>query len=243
MQQVRSHSGHYRMSPWIHGVRGMGADVTPTQIVGQIGGASGGVVSSLAAPAVADALSITPSLAAGLVGIAFAGVLMGVEAILNSGCGQSCIVTSQWANQAEPLLLQDLQTYFSIAAPRSLTDQQSALNMFDAIWAGLVQRCSQPGLSTAGQDCISDRQRGACKWKQIGQPQYPGQPSLGACWNWFNAYRDPIALDPVDTSVPSLLGGASSSISSALTSISTSTGIPVLLLVGAGFILLAMGSN
>ena len=100
-----------------------------------------------AAPAVAAAiLGMAPAaIAIPLVGAAFAGVLMGVEAILHSGCGQTCVVTSQWANQAERLLRQNCDTYFA-QSPRTTSDQQSALNVFDADWAGLVQRCSQAGL-------------------------------------------------------------------------------------------------
>jgi hypothetical protein len=25
---------------------------------------------------------------------------------------------------------------------------------------------------------------------------HPGEPVIGACWNWHNGYRDPIANDP-----------------------------------------------
>lgn len=172
--------------------RGMGA--TPQQIVGTAGSMGSGIVTAAAAPAVAAALGISAAVAVPLVGAAFAGIIMGVEAILNSGCGQACVVTSEWANQAEPLLRQNIQTYFNLPT-RTKSDQQSALNMFDAVWAGLVQRCSQPGLSTAGQNCIADRQQGACKWKATADSPWPGGPKQGACWNWFNAYRDPIAND------------------------------------------------
>lgn len=170
----------------------MGA--TPQQIVGTAGSMGSGIVTAAAAPAVAAALGISAAVAVPLVGAAFAGIIMGVEAILNSGCGQACVVTSEWANQAEPLLRQNIQTYFNLPT-RTKSDQQSALNMFDAVWAGLVQRCSQPGLSTAGQNCIADRQQGACKWKATADSPWPGGPKQGACWNWFNAYRDPIAND------------------------------------------------
>lgn len=168
-----------------------------SKIVAQAGGVASGAVTAAAAPAVATALGISTAAAVPIVGAAFAGILLGVEAILNSGCGQSCIVTSQWANEAEPLLRQNIQQYFSLPN-RTTADQQSALNVFDAVWAGLVERCSQPGLSTAGENCIKDRQAGACKWKQTADSpllSIPGQPQPGECWNWFSGYRDPIARD------------------------------------------------
>jgi hypothetical protein len=193
--------------------RGLG---DAAQTVGAVGGASAGVVTAAAAPAVASALGISASLAIPIVGAAFAGILFGVEAILHSGCGQTCVQTSQWANQAEPLLLQNIQQYFSKAAPRTNLDKTSALNIFDAVWAGLVQRCSQPGFGTAGQNCIADRQAGACKWKQTADSpllKFPGEPQAGACWNWFSGYRDPISNDQtVDDSATGQLTSAASSL-------------------------------
>lgn len=192
--------------------RGMGA--TGSQIVGTVGGAASGVVTAAAAPATAAALGIGASLAVPIVGAAFAGILLGVEALMNSGCGEACVVTSQWANQAEPLLKQNLQKYLSLS-PRTKSDQQSALNLFDAIWAGLVQRCSQAGLSTAGRNCIADRQAGACKWRD----------SSGACWNWHSGYRDPISndTDVVDDS-------ATAALSSAVAGVSSSSLVPLALI-------------
>ena len=165
-----------------------------TQIVGTAGSVASPVVTAAAAPATAAALGISASLAVPLVGAAFAGVLIGIEALLNSGCGQACVVTSEWANQAEPLLRRNIDTYFNLPV-RTESDRQSALRMYDAIWQGLVERCSQPGLSTAGRNCIADRQAGACKWHQTGESPWPGGPALGECWNWDAAYRAPIAND------------------------------------------------
>jgi len=209
--------------------RGLGQ--TAAQVVGQGGGAAGGVVTAAAAPAVATALGISASLAVPIVGAAFAGILLGVEAILNSGCGQTCVVTSQWANQAEPLLKQNIAQYFSIAN-RTAMDKQSALNVFDAVWAGLVQRCSQGGLGSAGQRCISDRQSGACKWHATEDSPYPGGPKQGECFNWWNAYRDPIAGD-------TQVGGGASGIFSSLSSGGGSSSSLPLLLV-AGLVLVAV---
>lgn len=163
-----------------------------------------------------------------IVGAVIAGISLGIEAILHSGCGQTCIITSQWANQAEPYLQKNIAAYFQIAPPRPRSVQQVAVANFDAIWNTLVQQCSQPGLGGAGQNCINDRKSGACKWKAIGQP-YPGTPAPGACWNWFNGYRDPIANDTqvYDDSIQSAAAG--------VTSAAASGGFdPTLLLIGAG---------
>jgi hypothetical protein len=197
--------------------RGMG---DAAQDVAKLGGASSGVVTAAAAPAVASALGISAGLAIPIVGAAFAGVLLGVEALLNSGCGQTCVVTSQWANQAEPILRQNILTYFNLPEPRHDSDKQSALNVFDATWAGLTQRCSQPGLGDAGKNCIADRQSGACKWKQTADSPLlgiPGEPQPGACWNWFSGYRDPIANDPtVADTVETATSGAVASVAGSL---------------------------
>jgi hypothetical protein len=157
----------------------------------------------------------------GPVGWAIAGGILaitaGIKAILNSGCGQTCIVTSQWANQAEKLLQQNVQQYFALNPPRPKSVQQLAMQNFQMVWNTLVQQCSQPGLGTAGKNCIADRADGGCKWK-AGAPQYPGQPSPGSCWNWWNGYYYPIANDtqtyddsvaaPLTSAVSSLTGGA-----------------------------------
>src|SRR5271166_1888844 len=113
--------------------------------------------------------------------------------IKNSGCGQTCIQTSQWANQAAAALQQVLDGYFT--GPRTASNQALALQAFDQTWAQLVKLCSDPQWGDAGKRCISDRQRGACTWKQAYAPVYPGEPASGECWNWFNGYRDPIAND------------------------------------------------
>jgi hypothetical protein len=138
------------------------------------------------------------------------------------GCGQNCIITSDWANKAEALLRQNIDAYFS-SPLRNQSTQAAALGGFDAIWAQLATACGNPNLGGAGQRCTGDRERGACKWKQTGESPWPGGPKLGECWNWFSAYRDPIANDTgvvpdsvIDTSsvgaaVDSIFGGSSSS--------------------------------
>lgn len=155
----------------------------------------------------AAALSVggASSILAGLVGTAAvpfigpaiaAASLIAAVLVKNSGCGVTCVETSQWANEGAAALQKNLDQYFSLPTPRPASVNQVFQNNFQQIWAALQQSCGQPGTGNAGVRCITDRQRGACTWKQTGQPQYPGQPLPGACFDWFQAYLDPIALDP-----------------------------------------------
>jgi hypothetical protein len=149
--------------------------------------------------------------------------------IQNSGCGVTCVETSQWANQAAAALDTNIAAYFGTPAPRTQSEQAIAVQAFDNTWQQLSTICGQPGTGNAGVRCITDRQQGACKWKAL-PPKWPGEPATGACWNWFNAYRDPIANDKVvsDSSV----SGVASSLSN-LTSSSP-------LLVGGALLVMAM---
>lgn len=143
--------------------------------------------------------------------IAAIGVLL---ANVFSGCGQTCVEATNLANQAEPLLLQNLQQYMS-APVHYQSLQQAALNNFNLTWNALVSACSNPQLGSAGQACITDRQNGSCAYKTSpgGWQQqngvwtyvYPGANGSGStCWNWFVGYYNPIANDP--TVVPNPAG-------------------------------------
>lgn len=178
--------------PYVRTYRGLGQSAS--QIAGTAGSIVSPVVSTVGGGALASAVGLSASLAIPIVGAAFAGVMIGIEAILNSGCGQTCVETSEWANQAASQLDHMIAAYFSIPAPRPQSLQQGCMNLFMQIWNTLVSQCSQPNLGSAGQNCISDRQDGACKWKAL-PPEYPGEPAAGACWNWWNAYYWPIAND------------------------------------------------
>lgn len=209
-----------------HRSRGMGTAATAAQYT-QMGGSlaapvisgafASSAASSLAAGGTGLILGMAPALAVPIIGAAIVAVtILATVLIKNSGCGQTCIETSGWANQAEPLLRQNIAAYFGIAAPRSQSQQNAALANFDAIWATLVNMCSAPATGDAGVRCISDRQSGACKWNATADSPWPGGPAAGACWNWFNAYRDPIANDSnvVADSVSSIASSAVSELSS-----------------------------
>jgi hypothetical protein len=199
-----------------------------------LGGAG---ASTLASVLVATGAVAGPVGAAIGAGISLVATLI---ASFTQGCGQTCIQTSDWANQAEALLLQNIQAYFAQPAPRSLSSQQAALANYNSIWQWLVTQCSGANLGSAGANCISDRQEGACTWQQtstsplLAYVQY-GEPNTGACWNWYSGYYVPIANDPdvTDDSSSALSNGAADTSASAVTGSSSSLLLPVLVIGGA----------
>lgn len=206
------------------------------QVVGSAGaGIATGILGTLTSGGATTILGIT-SAAVPVIGAALMAAVLGVQYLVaNSGCGQTCIETSSWANQAAAALQQVLDAYFALPAPRTQAQQAVALASFDGIWHQLQQACGQPGTGNAGVRCISDRQAGACTWRQKYAPVYPGEPAIGECWNWFNGYRDPIAQDPTVPD-PDPLSSAASSVSqgfdTAISSLEPGSGLVPLLLIG-----------
>lgn len=206
------------------------ATLAPSTIgLGQYAGQStalqtGETVASIAATGITTTTSILGALGSTMtvlglslpvVGTAIA-ALVGVGiAIANcfKGCGQTCIQATQYANQADSILEQNVDAYTS-SPIRYVSMQQAALNTFDTAWAALQQACGQPALGQAGVNCITDRQAGSCKWKaspggwnQDGTYTKWGPAGSGsACWNWFSGMRDPIANDPFVQPDPVALG-------------------------------------
>lgn len=194
-------------------VRGLGDMQSATQAAGYGSAAAGSAAGILAAT------GVIPLTAVPFIGPALAVATLVVTALIkNSGCGQTCIQTSQWANQAADALQKNLDAYRAIPVPRPLASQQLALKNFDSIWAQLVKMCSDPQWGNAGKRCVSDRQRGACTWKNNGQ-----------CWDWFIGYRDPIAndTDVVDGSVSSIFGGSSTDTGTSLWPLALIAGLVV----------------
>ena len=219
-------------------------DVTPQQIGGSAQGAVAGAATILGSGGGSKYLSGTGAqlLAAAPFTPPPAGVILAVAGAaleflgamgVGSGCGQKCVLSTTYANKAEALFRQNCDAYFSYPAPRTVTQQQEALTVFDAIWTDLTQQCGVASLGDPGKRCITDRQAGACTWKQTGQSPWPGGPAVGECWNWFNAYRDPIANDPVvpDT-ITSSVSDAATSIESLFGGSGSSSMVPLLLVAG-----------
>ena len=229
--------------PW-----GLG-DVTPGEISGA--GSAAANIAQLATSNAPVSTQIEGSIGAGLLAAApFSGpaapflAVAGVVAELlakfgvGSGCGSTCVLSSEYANQAEAALQQNINTYFALPAPRTQSQQQAAETIYASIWSDLVQQCGSSPLAgtDAGKRCISDRAQGSCAYKQTGTPSYPGAPAMGACWNWYLAYFAPIAADPV---IPDT---TTSAVTSALTSLTGSSGGTLLLLGAAALVALAVFS-
>ena len=199
----------------------------------------------------ATAATLTSSIlvALGTIGGPVGAVIAGIAALglelanLFGGCGNTCVEATTIVNNAGPLLLQNLQTY--LAAPihyQSL--QTAALNNFTLTWNGIVAACQNPTLGTAGQNCISQRQQGACAyhtspggWQQtngVWSYVYPGANGSGStCWNFFVGYHDPIANDPTVVPDP---GTSSTSSSGSSTGGGFSSNALLLFLAVFGFV-------
>ena len=187
--------------------------------LGAAAGAQTGVAIGATGAEAALPLFLAPNLVP-IVGAAIAGIaILASRLIANSGCGQTCIQSSEYANQAGDLMAKNLNAYLALAAPRPKSVQMAALQTFDALWAQLVNLCTNDPLlanTTAGRNCIADRQAGACKWRASpggwvqstsGGWTYKGGGPAGSgtnCWNYFIGFRDPIANDPsvVDDTQP-----------------------------------------
>jgi hypothetical protein len=172
--------------------------------------------------------------------VALAGEITQLLSQLFGGCGQTCILASNDANAVEQKLIQNLNMYLAIPAPRAASAQAAALANFDQVWNTLVQACGQIG-GPAGDNCIADRHAGSCKWKaspggwEADGKYVPAGPagSGSTCWNWFAGYRDPIANDP------HVVPDAQASAAQSQPGISLGTNLTPWLLIG-GLILLGV---
>ena len=217
-----------------------------TPIIGSVvtGAAADSASASIAAGGTVLILGMAPALAVPVIGAAIVGItILATLLIKNSGCGQTCIETSQWANQAEALLQKNITAYFAQPAPRSASQQAAALANFDAIWARLVALCSDPSTGNAGKRCISDREAGSCAYMQPAASVPPwGVPPAGACWNWFAGMRDPIANDAnvYDDSASAAVSNAATAVSSAA-SAASGLGVGTLAALAAAAVLVIWG--
>jgi len=196
----------------------------------------------------------------GPVGAAVGGLISVAQLLVGifKGCGQTCVAATQIANQVATVLTQNVTEY--VGSPiRTQSMQAAALNNFQTAWNALVANCQNPALGTAGQNCISQRQQGACAYKTSpgGWQQnsdgtctytWPGANGSGtACWNWFIGFHDPIANDPCvqPDSVATAAATSTSTAAPAGTSETAATVVSVaspnytpLVLIGAAAVLL-----
>lgn len=101
---------------------------------------------------------------------------LGINLLLGRRRGAQKIAATRIVEQLEPLLKQNVEAYLS--GPRTQSAQAAALANFDQAWAWLTspEGCGNPELGKPGIACIDDRKR-------------------GGKFDWFAAYRDPIAND------------------------------------------------
>lgn len=162
--------------------------------LGQLGQEGPGVGQRLtiAAPTIAMATLATAShfgaawatAAIPVVGPIIAGVTVALMLIFGRKGPKQRRATTEIVNKVEPLLKKNLDGYLS--GPRTRAAQEQALANFDAGWQYVQEYCGIPEMGNPGKACISDRQSGACIWRD----------EANECWNWFKGYRDPIANDP-----------------------------------------------
>lgn len=131
----------------------------------------------------------TAAWAVPVIGAAVAAVTFGLSRIFRRGAQKRA--ATQIVDELEPLLKQNLEGYLS--GPRTVESQRQALQNFDAAWQYLTSSrgCGNPDLGDAGRRCISERAR-------------------GGRWDWWAAYRDPIANDTARSASQAILAQAQS---------------------------------
>jgi len=175
---------------------------------------------------------------AGPVGLAIGAIAAIAPMIVKlfSGCGATCTQATQYANQIEPILNQNLQAYLS-APIRTQSMQAAAVNNYNTAIASLEQACGQAALKSAGQNCIDERvDPSSCQWKaQAGgwvqnadgtctYTPWGANGSGSSCWNWVIGYLDPITQDPC-VQPDSVLSSTTTATGTTDTSNTTSAGV------------------
>ena len=151
--------------------RGLSA---PTLTQGTVSGAASGTMlgistaqqtGSAVAGGVSAGLMTTAGILAAIPGgqipaavIAGAAALVAPIANLFKGCGDTCVLTSQFANQVSDAVTQLNKNYWG-APVRTVSMQQATLQAMNELWGYLVSHCQAVG-GQGGAQCIADRQRG-----------------------------------------------------------------------------------
>jgi hypothetical protein len=169
---------------------------------------------------------------AGPIGLAIGAIAAIAPMIVKlfSGCGATCTQVTQYANQVEQILKQNLQSYLS-APIRTVSMQQAAVNNYNTAIASLEQACGQAQLGSAGQNCIDERvDASSCQWKaQAGgwsqssdgtctYTPWGANNSGTSCWNWVIGYLNPITQDPCVQPDSSILSAGTTTDTSTLSS-------------------------
>lgn len=160
---------------------------------------AGGVAAGLMTAAAFDPEPISKAILA--MAASFVGPL---TALVNKGCGATCIQASKWADQAQAAAEDIKRQYWGTPTPRPRSLQQNALAALQSIFQALQSACSDPALGDAGRRCLSERlvEGGTAPWC----------PSGTGCDYWTAYYR-PIEKDP---NVVSDVGAIGDSVAQAL---------------------------
>lgn len=209
-------------------------DVTSQQITSAIGSSlmsSAGVVALIPGGQLPAAIIAAVGALTSLIGGLFKPDLTKIQA-------------SHIVDQIEAQVLKPMRASWEAlpASQKFASMQAHYLNIFDNAWQAILQGCSNPALGSAGGNCISDRQQGACHYTVDGHT--PGVPPN--CGNWFVWYRDVVANDPnvipdpVSGSLLSSPGSVSGAVDSAVSSVSTALGGISPVWIGIGLIAVAL---
>lgn len=175
---------------------------------------------------------------AGPIGAA-AGIVAGLiqTLIANSGCGQTCVLASDAANQLGDALATAMHAYLD-APVHTQSMQQAYIALFNQSVQALQSYCSNPQLGAAGKRCISERlvRGGTAPWCPN-----PGGTGCG----WYETLLDPVANDPTvvpdsqvaGASPESSVSGAVSSVADTVSSVLGGISPTFLMLAAAGLIL------
>lgn len=217
-----------------------------TQITGSlISGASTGAQVAIALGGTTKA-NIIGGIAAGLIAsapipvvgpiLAGIGAVMGPIAVMFKGCGQTCIQSSNFANQASSALDQLRAQYFAQPVHYESV-QQATMQAVENILNWLNQACGSPALGPAGQKCISERlvRGGTAPW-------CPNPGNTGC--DYWTTYYDPVAHDTSVVPDPASSNVSVNPVTGQVTDISSSK-FPVPLMIGGAtvLVLLLAGSN
>lgn len=122
--------------------------------------------------------------------VAIAGPLVALVVNLARGCGQTCIATAGYADDAQRALSSITNQYFSIPESQRTPElQRKALEFIQQILTALARACGQPGLGSAGRRCIEER------LIEGGQAPWCPNPDHRGC-DWVTAFYNPIKNDP-----------------------------------------------
>lgn len=157
--------------------------------------AAAGIMGALSATATATAIAT----GIGAAVVALVGIGYAIAGIF-SGCGQTCVLSTEAANAAGDRLNAILSAYKS-APVHYVSLQRGALTLVVGTMQALCNACSNPALGDAGKRCISERlvRGGTAPW-------CPNAGHVGC--DYLATFYDPIANDKTVVPDPVSAGAA-----------------------------------